>query len=256
MSITDVLTWAFYIFIGLIVFSLCIYFIFSPLALIVGLIKPGAVVPKDQPQTRGRVILIFGIPTIILSFLVGVGTFSGVPAQESVPYSSTVSVSENVTVKEQPLEQQKPLESSSGIAFRNLPSDKTANKELVGVGEEERQGSYGLIVNEVETNSPGLYNEDLGSSTNRIVYLDITINSYSDHGVSVNPLFARLKSSDGFSYNPKLFSMEKQILASENDISQGDKVRGWLAFEVPSYEEGYIFEYMPPFLGKKLKVAL
>jgi len=135
----------------------------------------------------------------------------------------------------------------------------TARMEgLAKVGNVIKQGAYELTVNGVETAGGGhIYNDDLADSTGRMVYVDLTIDSNADRGVSVNTLYTRLKDPDGFTYQPT-YSLVKQNLASVNDVAKGDRVRGWVAFKVPSLKDSYVFEYQPLTFGTKvlLKVEL
>lgn len=116
----EILKWAFYVFLGLIGFAIAIYFIFSPLMLIVGMFKPSAVLPDDEPQTRPRVLLRFGITTVIMALLISSGAFSPTTAQPtsdlaSNPWASPASESETVTSESVSQESTAPPEATKPI---------------------------------------------------------------------------------------------------------------------------------------------
>lgn len=122
------------------------------------------------------------------------------------------------------------------------------------VGQVIDQGMYSLIINAVEegeTYSPYL-NPDSG---NHYVAVDLTIASKADEGVSVNEFNAVLKDSEGYQYRPTYTGKDPQ-LGAENDLPLGDKVRGWITFEVPDSAEGLMFEYHPFNLKRAIRVAL
>lgn len=129
----------------------------------------------------------------------------------------------------------------------------TSQRRLSKVGEVVEQGSYALVVNEVEMGQS--YNSYIQPKPgNQFIAIDLTIISKADQGVSANGLFAVLKDSEGFQYRPR-FSGKDPQLGSENDIPNGDKVRGWLTFEVPETAEGLVFEYRP-FNVRALRISL
>jgi hypothetical protein len=88
-----------------------------------------------------------------------------------------------------------------------------------------------------------------------MIYVDISIKSNAEKGVDVNPLYARLKDSDGFTY-PATISLEKDNLVYENNLAKGDNIRGWVSFRVSSLKDSYIFEYQPLSFGKKISLKV
>ncbi|MBG1258336.1 hypothetical protein [Nostoc commune] len=83
----EILKWMFYILIG----GIAIYLIFSPFMLVIGLFNPSAVLSSKEPQTRSRVLNIYGISTAILLTLIGFSAFSSLPTEESVYAATTYS---------------------------------------------------------------------------------------------------------------------------------------------------------------------
>jgi hypothetical protein len=78
----------FYVIAGLFILGLTIYFLVSPFALIIGLFKPSVVLSKEEPKTRCRVLLKYGISTAILSTFI---TLSSTTVQNKVYATNTYS---------------------------------------------------------------------------------------------------------------------------------------------------------------------
>lgn len=79
------------------------------------------------------------------------------------------------------------------------------------------------------------------------VAVNVTIKSSVDEGVSANPLFGKLKSENGYIYEPTFFAGVEPSLTAENDIPQGESVRGWITFQVPEEDDSqsFTFQYKP-----------
>ena len=161
----------------------------------------------------------------------------------SVPSLQTTAISSYSTPTTQSV--------STSVPIASLTEDTL----IPQVGDVVKQGGYELTVNEVETDNPKRINDDLRYSTDRMIYVDISIKSNAYKGVDVNPLYARLKDSDGFTY-PAIISLEKDNLVSENDLAKGDNIRGWVSFKVSSLQDSYIFEYQPLSFGKKISLKV
>lgn len=120
------------------------------------------------------------------------------------------------------------------------------------IGEPVIQQGYNLTVNDVRTGQT-----DGGEP---YIAVDVTLTSESDEGVNSNLLYAKLRSDNGYAYSPTFLGVEP-ALDSMNDIPKGERVRGWITFEVSNEEDSsnYTFEYKPlTFSGKspRLRVKL
>lgn len=74
--------------------------------------------------------------------------------------------------------------------------------------------------------------------------LDVTIENVGRNGSTpYNSLYFSVKDSDGYQYNANSFAREPGLKAGE--LPKGDKVRGFLAFEVRSTSKGMILSYEP-----------
>lgn len=76
--------------------------------------------------------------------------------------------------------------------------------------------------------------------------LDVTIINNSSKMKSVNPLYFTLKDSDGYSYNVYPLFELNPLLGAEN-LSPGDKVRGFISFEVLNSSHDFRIKYDPIF---------
>jgi hypothetical protein len=74
-------------------------------------------------------------------------------------------------------------------------------------------------------------------------------------GASYNPLFFTVRDSDGFEYAFTLFGKEPS-LKSSNDLAPGDKVRGWVTFEVPKSATGLTLRYEAGLLARPVTFEL
>jgi hypothetical protein len=127
------------------------------------------------------------------------------------------------------------------------PGETTAQepiKSTIGkVGDTISQGGYIITVVNAETATS--YGEiDKPESGNIFVGVEIIIESAADTGVSVNPYFCTLTDGDARSYNPS-FVGNDPLLSSQNDLPKGEKMRGWVTFEVPETAKDFLFLYEP-----------
>jgi hypothetical protein len=126
----------------------------------------------------------------------------------------------------------------------NTPEPPPAESASIGkVGDTIVNGDY--IVTLVNVERGEVYSEwSQPDEGNILVAVEIVIESGADEGVSVNPLYCSLKDSDGYEYSMYLFGKDPS-LGAENDLPKGDKMRGWVTFEVPESAAGFIFSYEP-----------
>jgi hypothetical protein len=74
------------------------------------------------------------------------------------------------------------------------------------------------------------------------------IEGINPEGSSYNPFFFTLRDTDGFEYEFSAFSKEPQ-LQSSNRLQAGEKVQGWVTFEVPKSTKQVVLIYSPDFFG-------
>jgi hypothetical protein len=72
---------------------------------------------------------------------------------------------------------------------------------------------------------------------------DVLIESVTRDNAAYNPVFFKVKDSEGQEYNGSLFGDDKSLKAGE--LPKGDKVRGSVAFDTPSGATGLVLSYQP-----------
>lgn len=74
--------------------------------------------------------------------------------------------------------------------------------------------------------------------------LDVSVeNVNSSRDVPYNPLYFRLRAADGTEYDAEFLAPEPHLGAGQ--LSRGDRVRGNIAFEVPTSATGLLLIYEP-----------
>ena len=120
----------------------------------------------------------------------------------------------------------------------------TKEAPLIGkVGETLAQGGYLLTVTQVESaeNFGDFVNANKGM---RLIAVELIVESTANKGVSVNPMYTSIRDADGYEYNGSIFGREPS-LKSQNDLPRGEKMRGWVTFEIPEKAKGLMFTYQP-----------
>jgi hypothetical protein len=128
--------------------------------------------------------------------------------------------------------------------IRSIPTPTLAPQAIKGkTGDTLSQNGYIVTVNQAEkSTSYGDY--DKAKDGFIFVAVDVTIQSDKASGVSVNGFYCSLKDGQGFKYSQS-FSSKQPSLKSQNDLPKGEKIRGWVTFEVPKTAQGFTFEYNP-----------
>jgi len=134
------------------------------------------------------------------------------------------------------------------------PASTPANP-LPGLGEVVENFGYSLSATAVENPAtPGiLYTPRQGY---KLVAIEIILgNASGSQSLSVNPLYAYLVDDDGFVYSTELGGRENQVATGQ--LSIGEKVRGWVAFEIPDNATPASIKYATElFSGNYLQAGL
>lgn len=75
------------------------------------------------------------------------------------------------------------------------------------------------------------------------VIADVLIESVSRDNAPYNPLYFKVKDSEGQEYNGSLIGDDKSLKSGE--LPRGDKARGTVAFDVPTTATGLVASYQP-----------
>lgn len=75
----------------------------------------------------------------------------------------------------------------------------------------------------------------------RLVAVEIIVGNVSGERVTVNSLNSTLLDSEGFTYQSELAGRDDELVLV--DLEPGERVRGWVAFEIPEAAEAAIIRY-------------
>jgi|SRR6185436_17385356 len=91
---------------------------------------------------------------------------------------------------------------------------------------------------------------------NEFVIAEVVIENVDKDKAPYNPLYFKVKDSDGFEYNADFTAGDQSLKSGE--LAKGEKARGNIAFEVKKDAKGLVLEYRPLVIGgdDAIKVAL
>ncbi len=110
------------------------------------------------------------------------------------------------------------------------------------VGERRETGGIALTVLSVsKANNISIWSPDAG---NIFLIIEVLIENVSrDEETPYNPLYFSIKDSEGFEYSTAIAAPDPSL--QSGNLPKGDKVRGFVAFEVRSTANGFIVTYKP-----------
>lgn len=120
------------------------------------------------------------------------------------------------------------------------PTDTPEPVQEANLGDLFEQDGYSLVAVTVEDPAPAglLYTPTEGA---KLVAVEVIIGNVSGERVTVNALNSTLIDSDGFAHQAELAGRDGQI--DLVDIKPGERVKGWVAFEIPENVTPNIFKY-------------
>lgn len=134
-------------------------------------------------------------------------------------------------------------------------SEPTAAVTIGRMGETIAQGGYRLTVTKVEE-AQAFGDFARAEAGKKLVAVEMLIESGADEGVDINPMFyAKVKDADGYEYSASLAGKEPTLKA-QNNLPKGEKVRGWVTFEVPETASGLVLSYKPMTLGDAINLRV
>lgn len=109
-------------------------------------------------------------------------------------------------------------------------TEAIAEPELAGLGEVLKEYGYSLRAVTVEDPAPPgrIYEPTEGK---KLVAVEIIVGNVSGKQIGTNPMDATLIDKDGFAYRCELAGRDGQLELV--DLDPGEKVKGWIAFEIP-----------------------
>lgn len=136
----------------------------------------------------------------------------------------------------------------------NTPEPTATTASLPKIGERIVQGDYALTVANAEKSQN--YGYLSAKAGNTLVAVEIIIESNAATGVSVNPIYATIKDADGYTYNADIVGGKEPSLNSQNDMPIGEKMRGWITFEIPASAKGLVLTYEPISFGNTTRIRV
>lgn len=118
----------------------------------------------------------------------------------------------------------------------------TSAPEAQFLGDTAYRSGYSLTAIGVEDPAKPsiLYQPTTGQ---RLVAVEVIVGNLSGDPMSVNPLNSVLIDQEGFIYQPELGGRDGQLATT--DAYPGERVRGWVAFEIPEAAAVSIIRYSP-----------
>ena len=125
------------------------------------------------------------------------------------------------------------------------------------IGQTMTLKGYQITVNGIEKKDNfGTSDFTKAKDGNTFIAVDLTVASTQDKGVNPNGLSATLKDGNGYKYSIKPTGYKEPLFPGQNDLPAGDKVRGWVTYEVPKNATGLVLEYTPLLDSGLVRIAL
>ena len=216
--------------------SLCI----PPLALVFVWMRPW----------RETVKYAVSAPLLLWSIVWVIGVGGAMVRPSSPPSNSVASTASTSIAAQQPAVAptvSKPEPTPRPPTAAPAPPTATLHPEpkpvaLAKIGQRTESGGIALTVNGVQRNSNA--GQFLRAKPGRTyVIADVTIESVTRDNAPYNPLYFKVKDSEGMEYDAGLFGPDNSLKSGE--LTKGDKSRGSVAFDVPSDAKGLVLSYQP-----------
>lgn len=132
---------------------------------------------------------------------------------------------------------------------RLTPPEEGAGRAgaLRRLGERVEAGEFSLTVGTLKE-CPQPYLKE----GNTILGVELVVEGLVDRDVNVNPFYAQILDGDGLSYRPTLRGCEPRLKAAR--LSQGERVRGFVSFELSKRARRLELRYEPPSRGGERQV--
>ena len=103
--------------------------------------------------------------------------------------------------------------------------------------------------------TPGMF-ASIGEG-NKLVAIEVVIGNSGSAPISVNSYYAELIDADGFVYQPGILVLDSDIELDTVTLFKGEKVKGWIPFEIPQEAIPSLLIYKPdPFGEIELEASL
>lgn len=129
-----------------------------------------------------------------------------------------------------------------------IPPQNTIGK----LGDTISQDGYIITLANIETATQ--YGDFIkAESGKKFIAVELIIESGANTGVSANLFYVSIKDASGYKYDAAMMGKEP-LLSSQNDIPLGEKIRGWVTFEIPETATGLVLAYEPLSFGTNTRI--
>jgi hypothetical protein len=105
---------------------------------------------------------------------------------------------------------------------------------------------YDYLVTVDDTDHSDIFNDQLSASQDHtFLAFYVTMESRSDTGLEVNPRYWRLFDDQNPAY-PEVYAGKDPALVSNKTLLKGQKLQGWVTFEIPKGARGFKLAYDIP----------
>lgn len=121
-----------------------------------------------------------------------------------------------------------------------VPTDTPEPLQKANLGDLIEQEGYSFVAVTLEDPAPPglIYSPTDGT---KLVAVEVVIGNVSGEVITTNPLNATLLDTEGFAYQAELAGRDDQLVLV--DLEPGERVKGWIAFEIPESSEADIIKY-------------
>jgi hypothetical protein len=191
---------------------------------------------QPKKQGKGKTIIVLSVLTLIV-FLCACIAVAIMSSRNAKPTQNT-----------SPLQTKKTTDVPAvapTVAPTNMPptdSPPSPSSSIGSIGETVESGGIALTVfNVSKAGSIDIWTPDSG---NVFLVIEVAIENVNrNEETPYNPLYFSVKDGDGFEYTTSFASPEPSL--HSGSLLKGDKVRGFVAFEVKSTASGFIITYEP-----------
>ncbi|MEZ4225313.1 MAG: DUF4352 domain-containing protein [Polyangiaceae bacterium] len=121
----------------------------------------------------------------------------------------------------------------------------TVSNKVWSVGDKATAPDYSMTIDNVKECKVKYYFRP--KKGNIKLGVEVTIEGTADKDVAVNPFYAKVTDSEGYSYTSTFGGCDPDLKSVR--VSKGEKAKGWITFEVPSKSSGLKLAYNPIIIG-------
>ncbi|HMR77217.1 MAG TPA: DUF4352 domain-containing protein [Polyangiaceae bacterium] len=125
------------------------------------------------------------------------------------------------------------------------PTTPVESNKVWNVGEKATAPDYAMVIDNVKECKVKYYFR--AKKGNIKLGIETTIEGTADKDVAVNPFYAKITDSEGYSYTSTFGGCTPDLKSVR--VGKGEKAKGWITFEVPKNATGLKLSYNPIIIG-------